>query len=152
MSVLNLLRSRFFVLAVLLTVFGHALGGENGENRSAEIKSMVKRIQSEKGPMARTNLATDLSDFVRKSKEQGEVDDGAIDSIAELLDDDDDSIRLWAALSLGQIGHRAIRSIPMLEKAEKKAEIYQKSFIVGPDLSSLDAVKATIEKIKNAKE
>jgi hypothetical protein len=53
----------------------------------------------------------------RARSEINAIDAGIIDQIANLLGDDDDAVRAWAAAALGDIGAPAKRTIPALERA-----------------------------------
>ena len=83
------------------------------------IKDMITKIGMQHSAELRANLAGQLVDYIQQS-EQSDVnalDVEVIDDLAHLLNDTDDDVRCWAALSLGQIGPRATRTIPALEKA-----------------------------------
>lgn len=79
--------------------------------------------------------------------EVGKVSDKLIDDIANLLSDEVDAIKSYAATGLGSIGPKARRAIPALERALKLAQPATGSEIIGPSLGLDEAFRAAIARI-----
>lgn len=115
-----------------------------------DIVPLIEKIEHETDSNTRTDLASELAKLVSQVRTSDQIDDKVIDDIATLLSDRDDSVRLWVALALGQLGPRANRAVPALERALQEAEAEDQANIKGPSLSSADGIRAALEKIRVA--
>ncbi|MEJ1974199.1 MAG: HEAT repeat domain-containing protein [Lacunisphaera sp.] len=107
----------------------------------ASISATVEKIKVEQASDVRTKLAQQLSELI-KGEDTTAIDTKLINEISDLLRDKDDSVRYWAATSLGYIGPRAGFTIPALEKAlkEKDDDLSSKS--------SASAIRLALERIR----
>ncbi|MBV8537482.1 MAG: HEAT repeat domain-containing protein [Alphaproteobacteria bacterium] len=122
--------------------------GENPLGVGGIASLLIERIRSERDTRARTELATELANLSAENAGSTEIDEDMIDAISSLLSDRDDSVRFWAALSLGQFGKRASRAVPALNRALKEADERDRSMVLGPDLGSADAIHSALQKIQ----
>src|SRR5689334_17022408 len=81
-----------------------------------EIGETLHNIQRSGSVQQRTDFAMHLSMLIRKENPTN-IDVDTIDEITALLRDRDDSVRYWAATSLGFLGPRAQRAVPALRIA-----------------------------------
>jgi hypothetical protein len=110
-----------------------------GDDATSRIAIEVTKIRSEPGGMARTEVSRLLSEQIRL-KELA-ASDSDIDLLADMLSDKDDSVRYWIAMALGNIGPRAQKAVPSLEKAYSQLEC------VHADKSSESAIRIALTKI-----
>ena len=113
----------------------------------ANVEVMIDRIQREPSGQARAGLAKELFGIVKRSDVAG-FDPAVMDSIAKLLRDDDDWVRVWAAESLGHIGPPASRTVPALKKALHEA-LSKPGYLgyFGPDFNSASPILGALELI-----
>jgi len=92
--------------------------GEQSAHRTGmnEIKATIASIKTSGSTRQRTDFAWHLSVLIRK-EDPANIDVDTIDEITGLLRDRDDSVRYWAAASLGYLGQHAERAIPALRTA-----------------------------------
>lgn len=142
---------RRILVAVVCLVFtglcGRAFGDEAVVAWASEIEAKVERIKAEADPMARYQLASELPSLARQASQSNQITDKIVDNISSLLNAEDDAVRFWAALALGQLGPRATIAVPELERALKEAEARDRLSIVGPTLSSADGIRAALKRI-----
>ena len=85
-------------------------GKENSEHPMTAIYAIAEKIKNDKTDGNRTKKAQELAEMVRL--ESAEVIPGElIKLLADLLQDRDDSVRYWAATSLGYLGPKALKTI-----------------------------------------
>jgi HEAT repeat protein len=77
----------------------------------------IDDINRESSSIVRTEYAKKLSEFIKNGTRGDIITDRDIDILAGLMQDRDDSVRYWIAISLGFIGERAQRSVPALARA-----------------------------------
>ncbi|MGH6751127.1 MAG: HEAT repeat domain-containing protein [Bradyrhizobium sp.] len=130
-------------------LYGHAFGEDAGGTWTTEIEAKIEKIRAEPDPMARYQLASELPGLAKhaSTSDPDRIDDGTIADIAQLLHSNDDAVRYWAALALGQLGPRATVAVPELETALEEAELRDKLSIVGPELSTADGTREALRKI-----
>jgi hypothetical protein len=94
-------------------------GAQSGKNAKLllQIQETVARIQAWHGPpsMARTDEAEHLCDLTQKIEPKS-VDARTLASIIGLMQSKDDSVRMWVAAALGNLGPRAKSAVPVLLK------------------------------------
>lgn len=147
---LNIARSCLGICVVLACSMWHAGGSVfavAAAERVNDIESIVAQINGVKSESTRAELARKLANSVRTTTDQDQIANVQTDDIASLLRDRNDAVRYWAALTLGQLGARATTEVPALETALREAEARDKPSIVGPELSSVDAIRAALAKI-----
>jgi hypothetical protein len=104
---------------LLVHVFLAMLSAASHDAKGAEmdfIRREADNISREGSSIGRTEYAKKLSELVR-SRADEDIRESDIDVLAGLMQDKDDSVRYWIAVSLGFIGKRAQRSVPALERA-----------------------------------
>jgi hypothetical protein len=135
------------LIFVVFTVGGSFAQAANAaEERSkdmVEIEAIIKRIEASPSPTLRTKYAMELAELVEHVN-VADIDVEAIDGVTALLSIEDDSVRYWAASSLGHMGARASRAVSALERALKEQEC-----IAGwrGGLTSEPALRLALEKI-----
>jgi hypothetical protein len=120
----------------------------------AEIANRVARVQSAPDTSARIERAANLAEYIasRGPLDVANVEAPVVDGMAELLGDDVDLVRFYAAASLGFLGPSARRAIPALEEAfarrERERGIVsgQPRVFISP-VSSVQAICAALTKI-----
>ncbi len=94
-------------------------GAQSGKNAKLllQIQETVARIQAWHGPpsMARTDEAEHLCDLTQKIEPKS-VDARTLATIIGLMQSKDDSVRMWVAAALGNLGPRAKSAVPVLLK------------------------------------
>jgi len=78
------------------------------------ISAQVDEINRDSNVITRTQQAEQLSKMVKQLGPSA-ITDGDIDRLIGLLSDKDDSVRYWAAMSLGYVGPAAKKAIPALQ-------------------------------------
>lgn len=116
-------------------------------NAEASVEVMIDRIHSEPSGQTRGDLAEELFGIVKRS-DVAAFDPAMIDSIAGLLRDSDDWVRVWAAKSLGHIGPPASRTVPALKTALHEA-LSEPGYLgyFGPDFNSASPILGALERI-----
>jgi HEAT repeat protein len=114
-------------------------------SRAAE--RLVGMIQASSDSLIRYHLSEDLTGMIGKAR-NADIDDQAIEHIADLLENSDQVVRISAAQALGAVGPRARPALPLLEKrlqeareAERAAGVY-----LGPRV--VDILGMSISQIK----
>jgi hypothetical protein len=114
--------------AVLLAVVAVAAMSSAAHSQAADrekitsaIATQIGTIDKEPSAELRKDLAFKLSDLV-KELNPTDADVKVIDGLAGLLRDRDDSVRYWAAVSLGYLGQAAQRAAPALMTALRECE------------------------------
>ena len=107
--------------AVALAAFGASAFAQTIDS---EISDRVALVQSAPDASMRIERAAHLAEYVasRGSLDVSNVEAPVVDDMAELLDDDVDMVRFYAAASLGFLGATARRAIPALEEALARRE------------------------------
>jgi hypothetical protein len=114
------------------------------------ILAKVQGIRNESDKEGRIAAAKDLADHISTmpgDKKRG-LSNSEIDSIAALLFDCDDGVRMYAAIALGNVGSRAVRVLPQLRKSLDDNNLRMTGQI-GPALGSTSAIYKAIEKISS---
>lgn len=124
-----------------------ASGLDDRRDVTVRIRNLILRIETEQSSGTRADLGLQLSDLVRHT-DPAEIGPGEIDAIARLLRSRNDSIRAWAAAALGDIGPRARRAIPALEKALREVPMLYAGSIMKPELDSSAAIVPALERIR----
>src|SRR5258705_6465299 len=114
---------RFFALLVLLPIALAAFSGSAAAQApiDAEIASRVANIENAPDTDARIESAAHLAEYIasRGPVEIANINPPIIDDMAQLLGDNEDWVRFYAAASLGFLGPSARPAIPALERALK---------------------------------
>ena len=116
----------------------------------AKIEAIVATIHKVGNAEARIQAAEGLSTFVR-SQERTSLDNlgvGTIAAIASLLRDRLDTVKYWAAITLGDIGPTASPAVPALESAAKYIEPAFESPIIGKIGVSSSAASTILDALR----
>ena len=112
--------------AVPLVVASALLGASAvcAQSIDTEIAERVAEVQSATDPSTRIDRAAHLAEYIasRGPLDVANVEPPIVDGMAELLEDNADLVRFYAAASLGFLGPSARRAIPALEKALEQRE------------------------------
>jgi HEAT repeat protein len=113
---------RAFPLVVALALFG--VGAAAAQSIDTEIAERVAGVQNATDPSTRIDRAANLAEYIasRGPLDVANVEAPVVDDMAELLEDNADLVRFYAAASLGFLGPSARRAIPALEKALERHE------------------------------
>jgi hypothetical protein len=119
-----------------------------------EIAERVAEVQSAADPSTRIDRAANLAEYIasRGALDIADVEPPVVDDMAELLEDNTDLVRFYAAASLGFLGPSARRAIPALEKALEQREgergiVSGQPRVFTSPVSSLLAICAALTKI-----
>ena len=107
--------------AVALALLGASAFAQSIDS---EISDRVALVLSAPDASMRIERAAHLAEYVasRGTLDVSNVEAPVVDDMAELLDDDIDMVRFYAAASLGFLGATARRAIPALEEALARRE------------------------------
>jgi HEAT repeat protein len=113
---------RAFPLVVALALLGAS--AVCAQSIDTEIAERVAEVQSATDPSTRIDRAAHLAEYIasRGPLDVANVEPPIVDGMAELLEDNADLVRFYAAASLGFLGPSARRAIPALEKALEQRE------------------------------
>jgi hypothetical protein len=131
--------SRFIGTAVCIASGLLICFPSNSADATSKIATEISKIRGEPGGMARTEDARQLEEQIRLN--QLTASDSDIELLADMLSDKDDSVRYWIAVALGNIGPRAQKAIPSLERAYTQIEC------VRGDKTSASAIEPALKKI-----
>lgn len=109
-----------------------------------QIQETITKIQAMKGPpsMARTNEAEHLSELTEKVN-SAEVNDRTLGNLISLLDNaPDDSVRLWVAAAIGNLGPRAKSAVPALLR-----DVRETDCIPLAEMTSAGAARVALKRI-----
>jgi hypothetical protein len=108
--------------AIALALLGAS--GASAQSIGSEISERVALVQSASDASMRIERAAHLAEYIasRGLLDVSRIDPPVVDDMAELLDDDVDLVRFYAAASLGFLGSSARRAIPALEEALARRE------------------------------
>jgi HEAT repeat protein len=119
-----------------------------------EIAERLAEVQSATDPSTRIDRAAHLAEYIasRGPLDVANVEPPIVDGMAELLEDNADLVRFYAAASLGFLGPSARRAIPALEKAleqreEERGIVSGQPRVFTSPVSSLLAICAALTKI-----
>ena len=120
----------------------------NKQTSSTAILTKIRDIKNNSDEIGRVASAKDLADLISAMPEakRRRLSNAEIDSIATLLFDCDDGVRMYAAIVLGNIGPRASRVLAQLRKSLEDNRLPAAGQI-GPTLGSTSAIYKAIEKI-----
>lgn len=143
---------RAFQSIVALALF--CADGAAAQSIDSEIAERVALIQSESDSTMRIERAAHLAEYIasRGPLDVSNVEPPVVDDMADLLDDDVDLVRFYAAASLGFLGASARRAIPALEEALARRE-QERGIVVGQPrifsaaISSVQAICLALSKI-----
>lgn len=132
----------------LLVMIASALVFLPGDTMRAKDNTMLKKQLAEtiatvrKGetPTIRTDAAEHLAELTR-SLSPKRIDDGTLSQIVSLLDTSEDSVRLWVAASLGNLGPRAKMAAPKLLELLPQADCLHGS------VTSASAIRIALTRI-----
>lgn len=119
MTNLKLIRRLASIFATSLIV---ALASSNGYaqpeegDQMTEIASGLSKISSEKSGVHRSRMASELAVRVKELGPEC-ITDKDLSALIDLLKDDDDSVRFFAATMIGNSGPRGVKAITALEEA-----------------------------------
>jgi HEAT repeat protein len=101
-----------------------ATDGAAAQSIDDEIAERVAQVQTASDTSMRIDRAAHLAEYIasRGPLAVAEVEAPIVDDMAELLEDNADLVRFYAAASLGFLGPSARRAIPALEKALERRE------------------------------
>ena len=129
-------------------------GGAAAQSIDDEIAARLVQIQSASDTSSRIDRAAHLAEYIasRGPLDVANVEAPVVDEMAELLDDNADLVRFYAAASLGFLGPTARRAIPALEKALERREgergiVAGQPTVFSAALSSAQAICVALTKI-----
>lgn len=129
-------------------------GGAAAQSIDDEIAARLAQIQSASDASIRIDRAAHLAEYIasRGPLDVANVEAPVVDEMAELLDDNADLVRFYAAASLGFLGPTARRAIPALEKALERREgergiVAGQPTVFSAALSSAQAICLALTKI-----
>jgi HEAT repeat protein len=130
---------------MIVAAFVLVPAGGFAQDEAAAVDRLLGQIRSEPSGNARSEMAKDLAVFLTDlpdSVRAQAIDEGRIDAIASLLNDENDSVRFWAAGALGKIGPTATRAVPALKEAH--AKIVATRRLEGPVILGIDSSVAIV--------
>lgn len=130
-------------VVLMATATGAAQPGSNAK-LLRQIQEAMAEIQGMKGPpsMARTNEAERLSDLTEKINPTT-VDGRTLVKLIALLDNtQDDSVRGWVAVAIGNLGPRAKSAVPALLR-----DVRETDCIPLAELTSAGAARVALKRI-----
>jgi HEAT repeat protein len=126
----------------------------SAQSIDAEIAERVAQVQSAPDTSMRIDRAAHLAEYIasRGPLDVSNVEAPIVDDMAQLLEDNTDLVRFYAAASLGFLGPSARRAIPALEKALARREgergiVSGQPRVFTSPVSSLLAICAALTKI-----
>lgn len=141
-----------FPFAALVPLF--CAGAVTAQSVDDEIDKRIALVESTADTTTRIDRAAHLAEYIasRKPLDVSEVEPPIVDRMAELLDDDADLVRFYAAASLGFLGASARRAIPALEQALARLEAERGTVFAQPRVftgavSSVQAICAALTKL-----
>lgn len=105
-----------------------------------QIVAAVERARSETDPKVRADAALEVAELVRDANPR-DIEGSTIEQIISLLDSPHDTVRMWAATSLGRFGKRAKAAVPKLLELLPAADCQR----VG--INSATAIRGTLPKL-----
>ncbi len=140
-----------------LTAVALALQGVHGasaQSIDSEISERIALVQNAPDASMRIERAAHLAEYIasRGPLDVSNIEAPVVDDMADLLDDDVDLVRFYAAASLGFLGSSARRAIPALEEALARREQERGIAIGQPQVfssavSSVQAICLALSKI-----
>src|SRR5216684_8226482 len=82
---------------------------------NVQLREMSRKARSGESATARAYAAERIADMTA-GLDVNKVDDENLSALISLLDASEDPVRLWVAVSLGNLGLRAGRAIPRLQE------------------------------------
>ena len=138
----------------LLTAAALLCGPVAAQSIDEEIAKRIAMVESAIETRLRVDRAAHLAEYIasRGPLDVLTVKAAVVDEMAELLDDDVDLVRFYAAASLGFLGASARRAIPALEKALARREaergiVFGQPRVFTSPVSSVQAICAALTKI-----
>jgi len=105
---------RFMVIAsALISVSGSVACAKDNPMLKKQFAETIAKVRKGETATIRTNAAEHLAELARRVA-PGNLDDATLSEIVSLLDTSEDSIRLWVAGALGNLGPRAKSAAPRL--------------------------------------
>jgi HEAT repeat protein len=126
-----------FVLICLLSSTTHATDNPMFKKQLTETIAKVRKGRT-------SNIRTDAAEHLARLTQRidpNNVDHKTLEELVSLLDTSEDSVRLWVAASLGNLGPRAKVAVPTLLKLLPEVDCLRGS------LTSAPAVRAALERI-----
>lgn len=120
---------------------------------SQRLYDLAHRAQKVTDKHQRVVIASQIKDDVKRMhrRDLDRLDLRVVDAISALLRDDDDTVRLYAAVALGDIGPRARTALPALNDAlTHPAPPLPGPIPLRPDLGSDAAIPMAIKKINGS--
>ena len=152
----------FFYVTLGLLSSGFAWGDESGcppamEQPASAVRTLdhyIKIIEKERIASRRINEMKSLSEYVHAMKNCDiyAISDASINILASYLKDEDDVVRMYAAVALGNMKGRAKFILPKLEDAlnDPNSGVPLGGVIFLPDLGSHSTIQMAITKIKSS--
>ena len=104
---------RYLTVLVLLFLVANVVHASPDPVLNAKLEEAIAKVRAETSPMGRAEAAEHLADLTHRVKPDS-VDDKTLTDMISLLDIPDDSVRLWTAGALGNLGRRAKTAAPKL--------------------------------------
>jgi hypothetical protein len=108
----------------ILLALASALPAQQLNATEAVIQELIDMVKTTASSSDRQDLADRLLRAVRIASPT-DISTATVINLAELLDNDDDWVRIDAAASLANIGPRARPAVPMLRRALQKVQLEQ---------------------------
>jgi hypothetical protein len=118
--------------AILLSlgVCANSYAMPKGDLNKQLLETMAK-VREGKTSNARTDAAERLATLTRRINPD-KVDDATLTEMVSLLDTEEDSVRLWVATALGNIGPRAKAAVPKLLKILPEVDCLRRNLTSAP--------------------
>jgi hypothetical protein len=146
-------RACLTAVALALGAYG-ASAQSSAQSIDSEISERIALVQNAPDETMRIEHAAHLAEYIASRGPLGvsNIEAPVVDDMADLLDDDVDLVRFYAAASLGFLGSSARRAIPALEEALARREQERGIAIGQPQVfssavSSVQAICLALSKI-----
>ena len=126
--------------AVLICALGSAAQSTGSAVSKIQFAETIARIRTGETSTIRANNARNLADFTQNIDPE-KVNDATLREIVSLLNTHDDSVRLWVAASLGNLGPRARIAVPTLLNLLREVDCLE------GDLTSAGAIRLALTRI-----
>lgn len=103
----------FFATVALILISATTAAAKPNINK--QLQSAIAKVRQAKTANAKYDAVTHLA-FMTEDIDSSKVSDATISELIALLDEPEDFVRMWVAVSLGDIGPRAKAAVPKLLK------------------------------------